>query len=199
MFREKARIEEHRQRTLAEAERNKADVETGLKVLQLEREAVAASREAEVYEAAADLDEERRSDLGDEERAQRTREYVQNHTPVQNAQQLLPESQHAPIKPNPPLHQSPQTPHHHVSYPQHAPIESNPPLHQSPQTPHHHVSYPQHAGMGFEHQQNSATERQPAAVPPPRVSSEGYTNMSPQIPDFATYLIRREMVSSGLT
>ena len=174
MLREKARIEEQRQRTLAEAERNKADVETGLNVLQLEREAAAASREAEVYEAAADLDEERRSDLGDEERAQRTREYVQNHTPVQNAQQPLPESQHAPIQPNPPLH-------------------------QSPQTPHHHVSYPQHAGMGFERQQNSATQRQPAAVPPPHVSSESYTNIPPQIPDFATYLIRREMVSSGLT
>ena len=67
MLREKVRIEEQRQRTLAEAEHNKADVETGLKVLQLEREAAAASREAEVYDAGADLDEERRGDLGDEE------------------------------------------------------------------------------------------------------------------------------------
>ncbi|KAJ8015814.1 hypothetical protein DPEC_G00000260 [Dallia pectoralis] len=173
MLKEKARIEEQQQRTLAEAERNKADVEADLKVLQSEREAAAASKKAEVYEAAADLGEERRSNFGEEERAQRTREYVQNHTPTNNAQQSFPESQHAPIELISPLYQF--------------------------QTPHHHGSYPQHAGTSFERQQNRATQRQPATVPTPRVSSEGHTHMPPQMPDFATYMIRREMVSSGLT
>lgn len=48
MLREKARIEEQQQKTLAEATRRKAEVEADLHVLQLEKEATVASREAEV-------------------------------------------------------------------------------------------------------------------------------------------------------
>lgn len=177
MLRERARIEEQQQKTLAEATRRKADVEADLHVLQLEREATAASREAEVYEAAAGLENEQCSDLGEKERAQRTMEYVQN-TPVQYAQQPFPELQHVLREPIPP-----------------PPITSQLP----PQAYSHAVNFTQQAGVDCVDQQNSAATVRHASIPLSHVTSSRYTDALPQPPDFSTYLIRREMVSSGLT
>lgn len=90
---------------LAEAARRQADMEAELNVLQLQREATAASREAEVYQTAAECEDEHRLDFGDEDRAQHTKEYVQHsreylqNTPVQYASQPFPKSQHTHREP----------------------------------------------------------------------------------------------------
>ena len=55
-MREKANLE-------AEATRRRAEVDANLHVLQIQRAAVAASAEAEVYEAALELDGESNRDL----------------------------------------------------------------------------------------------------------------------------------------
>ncbi|KAJ8011535.1 hypothetical protein DPEC_G00059240 [Dallia pectoralis] len=52
--------------------------------------------------------------------------------------------------------------------------------------------------MSFERQQNRATQRQPATVPTPRVSSESHTHMPPQMPDFATYMMKERDESRQL-
>ena len=115
----------NKNKLLAEAAHRKAEVEADLHRLQLEQEAEAASREADIYQAAAEWEDHQPLDLGDENRAQRTREYAGPH--------------------------------------------NNPTLSRYPPRP---TSHP---------------------------TSEDYTNAPPPMPDFATYLIRREMVSSGLT
>jgi peptidoglycan hydrolase CwlO-like protein len=74
----------NKNKLLAEAAHRKAEVEADLHRLQLEQEAEAASREADIYQAAAEWEDHQPLDLGDENRAQRTREYVRN-TPVQRA------------------------------------------------------------------------------------------------------------------
>ncbi len=58
MMRKKAHIEAEHQRISAEAARCKAEVEASLYVLQKERTATAASAEAAVYEAAAEMEDE---------------------------------------------------------------------------------------------------------------------------------------------
>lgn len=99
MMRERAQIEEHQQKALAETARRKAEVEADLYVLQLQKEAVAASTEAEVYEAAvyredgASVDLEKESCISS--RAERTKEYVQKHSQQQYAPNSTPNSQHA--------------------------------------------------------------------------------------------------------
>lgn len=67
MLREKAHIEEQRQKTAGEAACCKAEVEADLHVLQLEKEGMAASREVEVYKAVADMEDEQRLDLRERE------------------------------------------------------------------------------------------------------------------------------------
>lgn len=105
VLKEKAQIEERKQKMLTEAARRQADMEAELNVLQLQREATAASRESEVYQAATEWEDEHRPDFKDEDRAQcgqeylqHTREYVQN-TPVQYALQPFTESHHTHREP----------------------------------------------------------------------------------------------------
>ena len=75
--------------------RKKATMEAELFVLQQHKEAEAASREAEVYEAAADDAEFRRDmeELQEEDAAQRTKDYVDKHSVEMPALQDIRDSQ----------------------------------------------------------------------------------------------------------
>ncbi len=72
--------------------RKKAEVEADLFVLQSQKEATAASAEAAIYEAAADIEEGNLDELVSEThsvRTQRTKEYVQKHAIEQHQQQFV--------------------------------------------------------------------------------------------------------------
>ena len=178
---------------LAEAARRQAEVEADLHILQLQKEASAACIEAEVYQAAIDWEDKQRLDFGyDEERAQCTREYVFKTT-VPHAPQPFPEPRPSHEPPSHP--QPPTSPQHPLQPCPHGtnntwpkgnvnigqPI-SPPPVHPPPIRP-------------------AATLPTPARKPPSPFSyvASVYNGAPPPIPDFTTYLIRREMVSSGLT
>jgi len=95
VMRKKAQIEEDQQETLAVTARRKAEVEADLYVLQLQKEAEAASTEAAVYEAVnygkdgASVDLEKESYISS--KFERTREYVEKHSKLQNAPNLDPD------------------------------------------------------------------------------------------------------------
>ncbi len=92
MMKERVQLQEHQQKTLAETTRRKAEVEAELYVLKVQKEAVAASTEAEVYEAAIHredgLDVNLEKLLCVSNRTERTREYVQTHSQLLNAPDL---------------------------------------------------------------------------------------------------------------
>lgn len=77
---------EYHNKTLAETARRKAEVEAELYVLKLQKEAVAASTEAEVYEAAVGKEDELSVDLEQDScivnTAERTKEYVRAHSQI---------------------------------------------------------------------------------------------------------------------
>ena len=168
MIKEKAKIEEEQQKITAEAARRKADVEANLYVLQLKRAAVAASAEAAVYEAAAEIEEEHLEGLAQittQDPVQRTNEYVHSHSFVQYAQQQPPYS----------------------VLPQSTPRDVEVPL---PNT----TTVPLKAHASPCHMTNAA---QPRYYPLPRshassLSDHAFQNSQPS--DLNKYLIRKEMV-----
>ncbi|XP_056290659.1 uncharacterized protein LOC130206630 [Pseudoliparis swirei] len=215
MLREKACIEEQKQKVLAEATRRQAELEADLHTLQLEKEAEAASREADVYQAAAEWEDNQLLDTGDENRAQRTREYVQN-TPVQHAPQPLLTSQQTHREPSRPLQATAQL---HMLQPQHPaqlfPQATNHPqlsgadyagLHDDSTSSRHPIIPSSHTanlplprGADYVGPNNIPTPSRYPLAPPSHATSDHYTGAPPPMPDFSTYLIRKEMVSSGLT
>ncbi|XP_053565001.1 uncharacterized protein LOC128655382 [Bombina bombina] len=171
----------------AEAARHKAELEENMHVLKIQRAAVAASAEAAVYEAAAELEEEPLQDFAEittHNSVQRTHEYVQNHALDQD------KTEHAPIQ-----HMSSIMP----QFPDSTYLQSTPSitdLHPPSQTDTANVSTPR---VRFQESRGYADPQHPSHymdshISPLRNSTLGTSETT----DLAKHLIRRELVSTGL-
>lgn len=184
MMKEKARIEAENQKLLAEAEQRKAELEANLYVLKVNRSAKAASAEAAVYEAAAatEVDSlEERSQIYPEDRTQRTSEYVQAHYVTLNAQQQAPVSQDSPVMP----------------------ISAERVRPDSTQWFPVHNEEPHLSKLCIEDGDTPGAQSRgyPPHFPPPMSQASSlreYPCEPAQVTDLTKYLVRREMVSSGL-
>ncbi|XP_034079405.1 uncharacterized protein LOC117550916 [Gymnodraco acuticeps] len=147
--------------------RQKAEVEANLYVLKLESKAVAASKEAAIFEAAAaDLEEGHLGELQDlaqEDPARRTTEYIDKHSFLQNTHQQFQNVETQKLTSHNNGQQGIHWPHKGAD--EHKPTEDL-----------HYASLPV----------------SPAFVP------NNYSAPTPHTPDLAQYLVRKEMVSSGL-
>lgn len=184
MMREKAHIEAR-----------KAEVEADLYVLQKEKSAIAASAEAAVYEAAAEVEEGPLKDLAQitlEDRAQRTKEYVQTHSLLSHTQQQAPVPQLLPV--TPPVSQlRPVAPPHAENFQRDA-LHSRPPA---------KTANILSSTFGLKDEPVNDTRRadyscHPQSPVPHASHPRDFACEAPQTTDLAKYLIRREMVSSGL-
>ncbi|XP_067275269.1 uncharacterized protein [Pseudorasbora parva] len=205
IMRERAEIEEHQQKTLAEAARRKAEVEADLYVLQLQKEAVAASTEAEVYEAAGYGEDEASVDLGKESfissRAERTKEYVQKYSQLQNA----PNSQHASENASyvTQSHAAGSITSHCAMAKEDSNAETIP-MSQEQKIQHDFQCFPSNVkiepfdGADEVRHQNYPVRMQRESGLPSQVPAGCSTPAPPQVSDFTTYLLKKEMVSSGL-
>ncbi|XP_076849002.1 uncharacterized protein LOC143497110 [Brachyhypopomus gauderio] len=185
MLKEKAKIEEEQQKITAEAARRKADVEANLYVLQLERAAVAASAEAAVYESAAEAEEEQVEGLAQittQDPVQRTNDYVYSHSFAQYAQQQPADSVLPQLTPKDVEHPQPNT----SSVPLEA--HASPCLARKP-----HVEDNTNCDiLKAEGSRFYPLTRSHASS----LSDHAFQN--PQTGDLTRYLIRKEMVCSGL-
>lgn len=194
MMREKAHLEAEHQKTYAETARRKAEVEASLYVLQKERCATAASAEAAVYEAAVEVEERPLGDLtqiAHEDPAQRTSEYVQTHSLAPHAQQQAPVSQQPPVKPT------------QTETPQQNTAQSGPPARAENVLSKLYIKDELVNDMqrADEPVDDARRAYYPCYSPPPMShtpSLRGYACEIPQMTDLAKYLVRREIVSSGL-
>lgn len=176
-MREKARLEAEHQKMLAEAAQRKADLEARLYVLQRESSATAASAEAAVYKAAAEIETEPHEDLA-QVALECTNKYVQAHSLASNTQQHNPVVQQPPVTP------------HHVEF------KAN------------HVIPPAKTEtllckLNITDEAIDETQRRHYSYQPPppmshAASFHDYSREAPVMTDLAKYLVRREMVSSGL-
>ncbi|KAK7901877.1 hypothetical protein WMY93_018646 [Mugilogobius chulae] len=184
VMKEKARIE-------AEAAQRKAELEANLYVLKTEKTATAASAEAAVYEAAAAMENDPLNDLGQippQDTAQRTNEYVQAHyapDPQQEAPVLQQppvtssNAQRAPSPPPPPLSSSSLSSNQVQWYPLPNRVTS--------------LSKPFIKNEVMCDTQNKAQTHNPHTSSP-----RDYACEATPVTDITKYLVRREMVSSGL-
>ncbi|XP_026147341.1 uncharacterized protein LOC113121247 [Carassius auratus] len=161
--------------------RKKAEVEADLYLLQSHKEATAASAEAAIYEAAADIEEGNIAELDHEThsvRTQRTKEYVQKHAVEQNQQQYsgTPILQSSLKNAEPLLCEATVTsPHVYQSYGMEGLKIKQETMDN--QRDHGHLS---------------AFQTSPAPSIKAPMFSLPYTS------DLANYMVRKEMVSSGL-
>lgn len=184
---EAARVQVSYAEKEADMMRQKAELEANLYVLQKRRSATAASAEAAVYEAAAEIEERPLEDLAQltsEDRVQRTSEYVEMHS-------LLPQTQkHASVS-----QLQPGTFTHAESLQQNA-------VHSS--TPGKVVNFLSNMSIKDEKidDMGQMTRADYSPYPPPPMSHASshreHAWEPPQMTDLAKYLVRREMVSSGL-
>lgn len=163
--------------------RKKAEVEADLFLLKSQKEATVASAEAAIYEAAADIEEGNIVELDHETSlacTQRTEEYVQKQTMEQHQQRF------------------PDTPILQSSFRSAEPLQCE----ATVTSPHVHPSYgmeelkikyeTRDSQRGEDHGHHSAFEASP--IPSFRAPM---VNL-PCTSDLANYMVRKEMVSSGL-
>lgn len=180
MMKEKARIE-------AEAAQRKAELEANLYVLKTERSATAASAEAAVYEAAAAMENDPLNDLAQippQDKAQRTSEFVQAHYAL-DPQQEAPVLQQPPVtSSNAQRAPSPPQPDQVLWYP----------------LPNRETSLPKPLKKNevMLNTQNRAQTHYPLPPMSHTSSLRDYAYEAAPMTDLTKYLVRREMVSSGL-
>lgn len=208
MMREQAELEEHQQKTLAETARRKAEVEAELYVLKLQKEAVAASKEADVYDAAALREEELGEDLEKlswmSNRAERTREYVQTHSQPPNAPNLTSNSQLE-------LENSQYVTQSYVegSLSSQASTKKKEskteivPMKQEHTVQHSFQCSPSKVKINpFDGDDEVRHQSYPVRIQcksdPLSQEPAGCSTTTPHVNDFTTYLLRKEMVNSGL-
>lgn len=168
----------------ADMMRQKAELEANLYVLQKRRSATAASAEAAVYEAAAELEEEPLEDLAQltsENRVQRTSKYVETHSWLPHTQQ------HASVS-----QLQPGTFTHAESLQRNA-------VHGS--TPGKVVNFLSNMSIKDEKIDDMGRADYSRCPPPPMSHASSHRDYAwepPQMTGLAKYLVRREMVSSGL-
>lgn len=182
MMREKAQVEAEHQRILAETAWHKTEEEASLYVLEKERSATANLAEVVVYEAATEMEEEPLRDffqMASEDQAQRTSKYMQTHSFVPHAEQA-------------PVSQQLLTTPTHVEILQHNAIATG------------HLVQTENILLHLViKDENESVLRTDHLHDPPftqtcTTSLTDYSCEAPQIKDFAKYLVRREMVSSGV-
>ncbi|KAF7642338.1 hypothetical protein LDENG_00259810 [Lucifuga dentata] len=153
--------------------REKASIEANLYVLQLQREAAAASTEAAVFEAAADVETGCLSELPEitqDDPAARTSDYVQTHSHLQHDQLQSPQN----------------TPMHQYTAPNSIPQDMN---HPPPLTS---MMNPMAKPYMSTNANKTSGNTHCTVYSSPQVST------APHNPDLAKYLMRKELVSSGL-
>lgn len=185
--------------------KEKASIEASLHVLKQEKEATAASKEASIYEEAVAARGEEEHSLGEfkdlalEDPMERTRDYIETQPFDTNASQVFPDDM--PLQP---------IPHHDT-------VINRPTRHKAQDSTHGSLKEEHKviAGKGYSpplapkvflpKQKSSPfipdAQRKPTAATPLAshpAQGNNYSPSTPQTPDLAHYLMRREMVSSGL-
>lgn len=187
MMKEKARIKAENQKSKAEAAQLQAELEANLYMLKTEKSATAASAEAAVYEAAAAMEGDPLDGFNEiplQDTAQRTSEFVQAHYAPDPQQEAL-VHRHPPVTSSKaPRAPSPSPPNQLQWYP----------LPNSEPKP--------HKPSIKEEVMVNTPDRAPTRYPPASTSYASslrdYALEPALVTDVTKYLVRREMVSSGL-
>lgn len=187
MMKEKARIVAENQKMLAEAAQRQAELEANLYVLKTEKNATAASAQAAAYEATAEMEGDHLDgfiEIPLQNTTQRTSEFVQAHY-------ALDPHQEAPVQSQPPVASSNA-----------AQATWSPPSEQVKWYPLPNSEPKPYKPIIKDEVMCNTWNRKPTHCPP---APESYTSSlrdyacEPALmTDVTKYLVRREMVSSGL-